>query len=195
MAYDTPEQFRRGPPLLSLLHQSACSEIALNVRSLAGEWFSFEPRVVRTRVYFVERPGNRAGLDASTRSRFTVSHGGAYAAPLRDVITSARAKSCPPMVRPTGLARWRIIEHMFEVTSETLHRMSSTRNACQINSPRAAVYRALLDAHAIETWRVPTGMSSHVHEWLELASTEQLPQLPPRVARVQALSHNPRFLR
>ena len=29
--------------------------------------------------------------------------------------------------------------------------------------PRATVYRALLDADAVETWMVPTGMTSHVH--------------------------------
>jgi uncharacterized protein YndB with AHSA1/START domain len=33
-----------------------------------------------------------------------------------------------------------------------------------INAPRSAVYRALLDAGAIAKWRVPAGMSSHVHE-------------------------------
>jgi uncharacterized protein YndB with AHSA1/START domain len=32
-----------------------------------------------------------------------------------------------------------------------------------MNAPRAAVYRALLDARAVATWMVPTGMSSHVH--------------------------------
>jgi uncharacterized protein YndB with AHSA1/START domain len=34
-----------------------------------------------------------------------------------------------------------------------------------INAPRASVYRALLDARAVETWMVPTGMTSHVHEF------------------------------
>jgi uncharacterized protein YndB with AHSA1/START domain len=34
-----------------------------------------------------------------------------------------------------------------------------------MNAPRSAVYRALLDAGAIAKWRVPTGMSSHVHEF------------------------------
>jgi uncharacterized protein YndB with AHSA1/START domain len=29
--------------------------------------------------------------------------------------------------------------------------------------PRASVYRALLDADAVATWMVPTGMTSHVH--------------------------------
>jgi uncharacterized protein YndB with AHSA1/START domain len=28
---------------------------------------------------------------------------------------------------------------------------------------RAIVYRALLDARAVATWKVPTGMTSHVH--------------------------------
>ena len=32
-----------------------------------------------------------------------------------------------------------------------------------MNAPRAAVYRALLDARAVATWMVPTGMTSHVH--------------------------------
>jgi uncharacterized protein YndB with AHSA1/START domain len=33
----------------------------------------------------------------------------------------------------------------------------------RINAPPSSVYRALLDARAIERWRVPDGMSSHVH--------------------------------
>jgi uncharacterized protein YndB with AHSA1/START domain len=32
-----------------------------------------------------------------------------------------------------------------------------------VNAPRATVYRALLDAHAVATWMVPSGMTSHVH--------------------------------
>jgi uncharacterized protein YndB with AHSA1/START domain len=43
--------------------------------------------------------------------------------------------------------------------------MSSTRVSGHINAPRSAVYRALLDARAIATWRVPAGMTSHVHEF------------------------------
>lgn len=43
--------------------------------------------------------------------------------------------------------------------------MSSTRITRHINARRAAVYRALLDADAIADWRVPTGMTSHVHEF------------------------------
>jgi len=33
----------------------------------------------------------------------------------------------------------------------------------RVNAPRGAVYRALLDARAVETWKVPDGMTSHVH--------------------------------
>ena len=41
--------------------------------------------------------------------------------------------------------------------------MSTTRiNVC-VNAPRAIVYRALLDARAVATWMVPTGMASRVH--------------------------------
>jgi uncharacterized protein YndB with AHSA1/START domain len=32
-----------------------------------------------------------------------------------------------------------------------------------IRAPRQAVYRALLDARAVQRWRVPTGMTSEVH--------------------------------
>ncbi len=40
----------------------------------------------------------------------------------------------------------------------------STQSICRrINAPRAAVYRALLDAHAVARWRVPDGMTSRVH--------------------------------
>ncbi len=41
--------------------------------------------------------------------------------------------------------------------------MSSTRISRRVNAPRAAVYRALIDADAVATWMVPTGMTSHVH--------------------------------
>ena len=34
-----------------------------------------------------------------------------------------------------------------------------------MNAPRSDVYRALLDPEAIAQWRVPAGMSSHVHEF------------------------------
>jgi uncharacterized protein YndB with AHSA1/START domain len=43
--------------------------------------------------------------------------------------------------------------------------MSSTRIRRCVNAPRAIVYRALLDPRAIATWRVPTGMTSQVHEF------------------------------
>jgi uncharacterized protein YndB with AHSA1/START domain len=34
-----------------------------------------------------------------------------------------------------------------------------------INAPRAKVYRALLDARAVQSWMVPAGMTSQVHEF------------------------------
>jgi uncharacterized protein YndB with AHSA1/START domain len=43
--------------------------------------------------------------------------------------------------------------------------MYSTRVLQHVNSPRPAVYRALLDPDAIAAWRVPDGMSSQVHEF------------------------------
>lgn len=41
--------------------------------------------------------------------------------------------------------------------------MASTRVSVHLNAPRQSVYAALTDARAIAAWRVPTGMSSHVH--------------------------------
>lgn len=43
--------------------------------------------------------------------------------------------------------------------------MSSTRISCHINAPRASVYRALLDARDIARWKVPDGMTCHVHNF------------------------------
>jgi uncharacterized protein YndB with AHSA1/START domain len=43
--------------------------------------------------------------------------------------------------------------------------MYSTQVSRHVKAPRPAVYRALLDADAIARWRVPAGMSSHVHEF------------------------------
>ncbi len=43
--------------------------------------------------------------------------------------------------------------------------MTTTRIRRHINAPCAAVYRALLDPEAVAKWRVPTGMSSRVHEF------------------------------
>ena len=42
--------------------------------------------------------------------------------------------------------------------------MSTTRIRRHIAAPRAAVYRALLDARAICKWKVPDGMTCRVHE-------------------------------
>ena len=41
--------------------------------------------------------------------------------------------------------------------------MTSTHIGRHINAPRAIIYRALLDARAVAAWRVPTGMTCHVH--------------------------------
>jgi uncharacterized protein YndB with AHSA1/START domain len=41
--------------------------------------------------------------------------------------------------------------------------VSSTRISRRVNAPRAIVYRALLDARVGARWRVPIGMTSHVH--------------------------------
>ncbi|GIH02448.1 hypothetical protein Rhe02_05150 [Rhizocola hellebori] len=43
--------------------------------------------------------------------------------------------------------------------------MYSTQVRRHLNAPRSQVYRALLDPGAIARWRVPHGMSSHVHEY------------------------------
>jgi len=41
----------------------------------------------------------------------------------------------------------------------------ATRTSRHINAPRPVVYRALLDPDAHAKWRVPDGMTSHVHEF------------------------------
>lgn len=43
--------------------------------------------------------------------------------------------------------------------------MSSTWITRHIKAPRAAVYRTLLDASAVAKWKVPDGMTCHVHEF------------------------------
>jgi uncharacterized protein YndB with AHSA1/START domain len=43
--------------------------------------------------------------------------------------------------------------------------MTATRIGCHIRAPRMAVYHAFLDAQAVEEWRVPRGMTCHVHEF------------------------------
>ena len=40
-----------------------------------------------------------------------------------------------------------------------------TRLGRHVHAPRADVYRALLDARAVATWMVPTGMTSRVHRF------------------------------
>ena len=43
--------------------------------------------------------------------------------------------------------------------------MTTTRIRRYIDAPRAAVYQALVDPHAIAKWKVPDGMTCHVHEF------------------------------
>jgi uncharacterized protein YndB with AHSA1/START domain len=43
--------------------------------------------------------------------------------------------------------------------------VATTRVARHIKAPRARVYRALLDAEAVERWMVPDGMTSRVHSF------------------------------
>ncbi|CAM5389194.1 Uncharacterized conserved protein YndB, AHSA1/START domain [Streptomyces sp. KS_5] len=43
--------------------------------------------------------------------------------------------------------------------------MNSTRVSRHVDAPRAAVYRALLDADSVSRWRVPDGMTARVHEF------------------------------
>src|SRR5690348_9656046 len=47
----------------------------------------------------------------------------------------------------------------------TVTAVSSTQLTQRVNAPRAAVYRALLDAESVRTWMVPTGMTSEVHQF------------------------------
>jgi uncharacterized protein YndB with AHSA1/START domain len=41
--------------------------------------------------------------------------------------------------------------------------MTTTRIRQHVNAPRDRVYRALIDPEAVATWKVPTGMTCHVH--------------------------------
>jgi uncharacterized protein YndB with AHSA1/START domain len=40
-----------------------------------------------------------------------------------------------------------------------------TRVSRHMDAPRARVYDALIDPKAIEKWKVPSGMTAHVHEF------------------------------
>lgn len=40
---------------------------------------------------------------------------------------------------------------------------TSTRIKRHVNAPRENVYRAILDPHSIAKWKVPDGMTCHVH--------------------------------
>ncbi len=43
--------------------------------------------------------------------------------------------------------------------------MATTRLTQHVNASPAVVYRALIDAGAVAAWRVPDGMTSHVHQF------------------------------
>jgi uncharacterized protein YndB with AHSA1/START domain len=43
--------------------------------------------------------------------------------------------------------------------------MRSTHIRRRVNAPRARVYSALIDANAIAKWKVPDGMSCHIHSF------------------------------
>jgi len=43
--------------------------------------------------------------------------------------------------------------------------MTATRIRPHVNAPPATVYGALLDPRTVQAWMVPTGMTSHVHDF------------------------------
>jgi uncharacterized protein YndB with AHSA1/START domain len=51
--------------------------------------------------------------------------------------------------------------------------MSATRIGRRIQAPRAAVYRAFLDARAVASWMVPDGMNR--------PAPARLPPIPTRI--------------
>ena len=102
----------------------------------------------------------------------------------RAIAVAARAPSGPASATLSGVSMarsplWRrrrsVPEHSpgFLTTSvapsrrrrTTARPMSSTRITGHVNAPRERVYRALIDANAIARWKVPTGMTCHVHEF------------------------------
>src|ERR1700674_3614980 len=72
-----------------------------------------------------------------------------------------------PQQQPAGVAvTLRIIWH--RILRDIWHGsngVNSTRISRRINAPREAVYRALLDARVVSKWKVPDGMTCHVHEF------------------------------
>lgn len=69
-------------------------------------------------------------------------------------------------------SRWRLapaaatgVETPHERPRQYVRPMYSTQASQHVRASRPAVYRALLDPDAIPKWRVPTGMSSYVHEF------------------------------
>src|SRR4051794_27311072 len=54
---------------------------------------------------------------------------------------------------------------MTDLSQRNFKNPGSTRVSRHVKAPRSAVYQALVDASAIARWRVPVGMSGHVHEF------------------------------
>jgi uncharacterized protein YndB with AHSA1/START domain len=69
----------------------------------------------------------------------------------------------PRAVEPQGRLPPVAIHATFDAHAGTVPIVTTTRVVRTIDAPRAAVYRALLDAGAVESWMVPDGMTSEVH--------------------------------
>src|SRR4051794_17337729 len=54
---------------------------------------------------------------------------------------------------------------MLGLYSASVRPMSTTRISQHLNAPRAAVYRAFLEADTVARWMVPPGMTSQVHQF------------------------------
>jgi uncharacterized protein YndB with AHSA1/START domain len=79
--------------------------------------------------------------------------------------------------------------------------VSVTRIRRQVSAPRDAVYRALLDARAVQTWMVPDGMTSQVHAFdpreggaFRISLTYDAPTGQGKTA-AQTDTHHGRFVR
>ena len=73
--------------------------------------------------------------------------------------------------------------------------MSSTRISCHINAPRGDVYHALLDARAIAKWKVPDGVTCHVHALDSREGGEQIMEVDELEAEDPAMRGTMRRVR
>ncbi len=69
------------------------------------------------------------------------------------------------ILRKDADGRWRLVRDANLLAPDQGAGMRSTRVTCRVNAPRAKVYRALLDPSAVAKWKVPTRMTSQVHEF------------------------------